>query len=86
MEGDRTHLKPPTLRVKRFQHKYFSCQIPIQLRENSIRDKLSLNASKLMSFGFNQIKGDNKMLKSFPFNVTKQPKMFEKQETAQLQD
>ena len=33
--------------------------------------KLSLNASKLMSFGFNQIKGDNEMLKSFPFNVTK---------------
>ena len=39
MEGDSTNLKLPTLRVKKSQHKYFSCQIPIQLRENTFWDK-----------------------------------------------
>ena len=62
MEGDRTHLEPPTLRVKKVQ-----AQVLFLSNSNSaqrkhlvfLNTKLSLNAFKLMSFGFNQIKGEN---------------------------
>ena len=52
MEGDRTHLEPPTLRVKKSQHKYFSCQIPIQLRENTFRYKAVIERLQTYVFWF----------------------------------
>ena len=73
MEGNRTHLKPPTLCEKKVQAQVFFFFVKFQYKFSSdlnnikiFRTKLSLNASKLMSFDYNQIKGDNEMLKYFP--------------------
>lgn len=49
----------------------FLVKFQFSSEKTPFRTKLSLNASKLMSFSFNQIKGDNEMLKSFPFHVKK---------------
>ena len=66
MKGNRTHLEPkhsvsnksPSTRTSFLKFQFSSQKTPFGT-------KMSLNTSKLISY--NEIKGDNEMLKSFPF-------------------
>ena len=52
MEGDRTHLKPPTLCVKKVppQVLFFFCKIPIQFRENTTWNKAVIECLQIYVF------------------------------------